>query len=50
MQNALYQWLRLNMTEKLFTGTLNHNQNKQKQKVVNDLILSVQFRIVFMLS
>ena len=21
-------WLRLNMTEKLFTGTLNHNQNK----------------------
>ena len=21
--------LRLNMTEKLFTGTLNHNQNKQ---------------------
>ena len=24
------RWLRLNMTEKLFTGTLNHNQNKQK--------------------
>ena len=24
---------RLNMTEKLFTGTLNHNQNKQKTKV-----------------
>ena len=22
------RWLRLNMTEKLFTGTLNHNQNK----------------------
>ena len=22
---------RLNMTEKLFTGTLNHNQNKQKK-------------------
>ena len=27
------RWLRLNMTEKLFTGTLNHNQNKTKQKV-----------------
>ena len=26
------RWLRLNMTEKLFTGTLNHNQNK-KQKI-----------------
>ena len=26
------RWLRLNMTEKLFTGTLNHNQNKTKQK------------------
>ena len=24
--------LRLNMTEKLFTGTLNHNQNKTKTK------------------
>ena len=24
------KWLRLNMTEKLFTGTLNHNQNKTK--------------------
>ena len=24
------RWLRLNMTEKLFTGTLNHNQNKTK--------------------
>ena len=23
------RWLRLNMTEKLFTGTLNHNQNKK---------------------
>ena len=29
------RWLRLNMTEKLFTGTLNHNQNKkQKTKTV----------------
>ena len=27
------RWLRLNMTEKLFTGTLNHNQNKTKQTV-----------------
>ena len=26
------RWLRLNMTEKLFTGTLNHNQNKNKTK------------------
>ena len=26
------RWLRLNMTEKLFTGTLNHNQNKTKNK------------------
>ena len=25
------RWLRLNMTEKLFTGTLNHNQNKQNK-------------------
>ena len=24
------RWLRLNMTEKLFTGTLNKNQNKNK--------------------
>ena len=27
------RWLRLNMTEKLFTGALNHNQNKTKNKV-----------------
>ena len=26
------RWLRLNMTEKLFTGTLNYNQNKTKTK------------------
>ena len=26
------RWLRLNMTEKLFTGTLNHNQNKKQTK------------------
>ena len=26
------RWLRLNMTEKLFTGTLNHNQNKNKKQ------------------
>ena len=26
------KWLRLNMTEKLFTGTLNKNQNKTKNK------------------
>ena len=29
------RWLRLNMTEKLFTGTLNKNQNKTKQKTKN---------------
>ena len=28
------RWLRLNMTEKLFTGTLNHNQNKTKNKFI----------------
>ena len=27
------RWLRLNMTEKLFTGTLNHNQNKNKTNI-----------------
>ena len=27
------RWLRLNMTEKLFTGTLNHNQNKQNKSI-----------------
>ena len=27
--------LRLNMTEKLFTGTLNHNQNKNKTEVMS---------------
>ena len=27
-------WLRLNMTEQLFTGTINHNQNKNKQKPI----------------
>ena len=26
------RWLRLNMTEKLFTGTLNHNQNKKQKQ------------------
>ena len=26
------RWLRLNMTEKLFTGTLNKNQNKNKKQ------------------
>ena len=26
------RWLRLNMTEKLFTGTLNHNKNKKTKK------------------
>ena len=26
------RWLRLNMTEKLFTGTLNQNQNKTKKQ------------------
>ena len=26
------RWLRLNMTEKLFTGTLNHNKKNKKKK------------------
>ena len=26
------RWLRLNMTEKLFTGTLNQNKKKKKKK------------------
>ena len=26
------RWLRLNMTEKLFTVTLNHNKNKKKKQ------------------
>ena len=28
------RWLRLNMTEILFTGTLNHNQNKKQKLTV----------------
>ena len=28
------RWLRLNMTEKLFTGTLNHNQNKTNKTFI----------------
>ena len=28
------RWLRLNMTEKLFTGTLNKNQNKKQNQYV----------------
>ena len=31
------RWLRLNMTEKLFTGMLNHNKNKTKQNKANAL-------------
>ena len=34
------RWLRLNMTEKLFTGTLNHNQNKNKKTTTYDYELS----------
>ena len=33
------RWLRLNMTEKLFTGTLNHNQNKKKKNRTNTKLL-----------
>ena len=32
------RWLRLNMTEKLFTGTLNKNQNKSSQDTCFKLI------------
>ena len=31
------RWLRLNMTEKLFTGTLNQNQKKKKKNHENML-------------
>ena len=30
-KNVQNRWLRLNMTEKLFTGTLNKNQKKKKK-------------------
>ena len=32
-KSKLHLLFRLNMTEKLFTGTLNHNQNKTKQNI-----------------
>ena len=37
------RWLRLNMTEKLFTGTLNHNQNKTKNLFLVCLFVNVTF-------
>ena len=41
------RWLRLNMTEKLFTGTLNHNQNKNKKtsdnKVPHDISILLDY-------
>ena len=44
------RWLRLNMTEKLFTGTLNHNQNKKQKKtkffVWGDLIFILNFTLI----
>ena len=52
------RWLRLNMTEKLFTGTLNHNQNKTKsweiqnstgtRKKLNNLLFEVTFYILLL--
>ena len=38
------RWLRLNMTEKLFTGTLNHNQNKKKKNFGKENALNVTRR------
>ena len=40
------RWLRLNMTEKLFTGTLNHNQNKIKTK--HSLVSYIPFKSISM--
>ena len=34
------------MTEKLFTGTLNHNQNKTKQKTVKFSSVSSELRFI----
>ena len=35
------RWLRLNMTEKLFTGTLKHNQNKTKTNIFRILAQNI---------
>ena len=41
------RWLRLNMTEKLFTGALNKNQNKTNKKVLLNLrILKIDLSIL----
>ena len=39
-----HKGVRLNMTEKLFTGTLNHNQNKNKQTTKAVLMKIVETR------
>ena len=36
------RWLHLNMTEKLFTGTLNHNQNKKQNKQTKGSVFAHQ--------
>ena len=36
------RWLRLNMTEKLFTGTLNHNKNKNKKTADHSGVILVE--------
>ena len=40
------RWLRLNMTEKLFTGTLNHNQKKKKKKKTSSVLTFQGFLFV----
>ena len=43
------RWLRLNKTEKLFTGTLNHNPKKKKISGKNELVSPrrlIQYRVL----
>ena len=42
--NTQDRWLRLNMTEKLFTGTLNHNKNKNKNTYLIVKLLKILCR------
>ena len=41
------RWLRLNMTEKLFTGTLNHNQNKKESRAGSRKLIIINIRLIF---
>ena len=45
------RWLRLNMTGKLFTGTLNKNQNKKQKNLIQiDVIVNQDCMPMVMLS